>query len=97
MNNIARILDRYNGDNMDEIIANDELARDIHTLGESLDNASNDDRTRVREFLNELMLYIQNEIETKTIELAEKPRALEQIQKITDACIAYNKPTGQKG
>lgn len=97
MSNIARILDRYEDYEVADIMMDDNLARDIQILEKELPNASKADEKRIKAFLNELILNINAQINTLNDELAKKPESLQRIQKSSDACLAYSKPTGKKG
>ena len=97
MNDIARIIDRYDDKKAKNIMMDDALARDIQRLEKELPNASEDEQKNIKEFLNNIMLKINEEINSLNDELATKPESLKRIQQSSEACLAYSKPTGRKG
>ena len=93
-NDIANTLSKYDGQKASEILQSQSLESDIVTIGQSLKTGPLEMQIKARKFFLALLGEIDTRIDELKINMIEHEASMEHIQRISDACIAYMKPTG---
>jgi hypothetical protein len=93
---IAPILDKYEGQDADTILADPNLGRDIALIGSSISKADVHTQERAHLFFERLLDVINKQIDDIKNNLDARGQTMDTIQKLADACIAYSKQNGRK-
>ena len=97
MNQISRLLQKYQDQTFDEIISNPDLARDLQLINQGMESADDETQENARKFLNDLLGKIEVETNDLHKELDKKSETIDQIEKTKQACLAYSKQKDRKG
>lgn len=95
-NDIAQILNKYDGQDAGIILASPSIERDIALIGKFIKDNDNADTKDAQSFLLQLLGEIDVKMDELRMDQASEKTNFDHIQKMSDACIAYMTPNGRK-
>ena len=96
-NDIALILEKYEGQETGTLLANPALERDIAIIGQVFQTSEGEEQKAARHFLLRILGEIDVKMDELNSEKANEEANYNHIKRMSDACIAYMKPKGRKG
>ena len=93
-NDIAQTLSKYDGQDAKEILGSPSLERDIVIVGKAMESKDEALKEKARNFFLTLLGELDTQIDALKAQMKTNEVSMEQVQRISDACIAYMKPTG---
>ncbi len=98
MNEVARIIEIYEKNGIDGLLASPSIPDDIRKISTKMDTLDDATKTKVEAILREVLMGTDERITKIENEIIKEQQNLRQSQDNADACIAYlnSAQTGEK-
>ena len=89
-NDIAQLIQHYQGKSFKDLLASPDLERDIAFIGQSIQEQDLN-APEAKAFLQNMMKDIEQAIQDTKAEMATEKDNIDRVKKMSQACVAYLK------